>query len=131
MLLQLEHCLKFSIKQLYQFPNATFHDIENIAVRSNGQLLLNMITEPSIYYLDPRKGNSTAQLLYTFPNATSLVGIAEYAPDQFAIAVGNYTVKTKVSVRVLSPSGPSTFDLPLLPLSRRSQPSLKQQPSTA
>lgn len=98
LLLQLGQSLAFSVKQIYQFPNATFRDIENIAVRSNGQLLLNMITEPATYYIDPSKSNSTAQLLYTFPNATSTVGIAEYAPDQFAIVVGNYTVATKASV---------------------------------
>lgn len=88
----------YSIKQIYQFPNSTYTDIENIAVRSNGQLLLNLITSPSTYVLDPMESNPTPHLLYTFPNGSSVLGIAEYAPDKFAIVVGNYSITTFAGV---------------------------------
>jgi hypothetical protein len=76
---------------LYQFPNTTRIDIENIAIRRNGRLLLNLISEPSIYWLDPAQHNPSPKHLHTFPYATSLTGIAETSPDVFAVAVGNYT----------------------------------------
>ena len=91
-ILQIGKLYADTVRQVYQFSNSSFTDIENIAARSNGQLLLNLITEPSTYYIDPTKSNATAQHLYTFPNGTSLTGIAEYAPDQFAVVVGNYTI---------------------------------------
>ena len=91
-ILQIGQSYTYTVKQIYQFSNSSFTDIENIAARSNGQLLLNLITEPSTYYIDPTNSNATAQHLYTFPNATSLTGIAEYAPDVFAVVVGNYTI---------------------------------------
>ena len=84
----------YSVRQIYQFPNSSFTDIENIAVRSNGQLLLNLITQPSTYYLDPWESVPIARHLYTFPNGSSMVGIAEYAPDVFAVVVGNYSIST-------------------------------------
>ena len=90
--LQISQTSTYSVKQIYQFSNSSFTDIENIAARSNGQLLLNLITEPSTYYIDPTSSNATAQHLYTFPNGTSLTGIAEYNPDVFAVVVGNYTI---------------------------------------
>lgn len=43
----------YTVKQIYQFSSCRFTDIENVAARANGQLLLNLITEPSTYYIDP------------------------------------------------------------------------------
>lgn len=37
---------------IYSYPKNPFTNIENIAVRSNGQLLLNCITSPTTYLLD-------------------------------------------------------------------------------
>ena len=82
----------YTIRQIYQFSDSSFTDIENVATRSNGQLLLNLITEPSTYYIDPTEENPTAKHLYTFPRGTSLTGIAEYESDVFGIVVGNYSV---------------------------------------
>lgn len=79
---------------IYSYPESPFTDIENIAVRSNGQLLLNYITSPSTYLLDVTESSPSPQLLYTFPDATSTVGIAEVTPDIFAIVVGNYSTAT-------------------------------------
>ena len=82
-----------SVRQLYQFPNTTFHDIENVAIRPNGQLLLNTITEPVIYTLDPSASIPTAKPLHRFDNVTGLAGITEVTPDVFAVVVGNYSVQ--------------------------------------
>lgn len=84
----------YPVRQLYQFPNDTFTHIENIAVRQNGQLLLTLITAPEVYSFDPGDNHPSPKLLYTFPHATSLTGIAETAPDVFAVVAGNYTHET-------------------------------------
>ena len=76
---------------VHQFPNQTW--LENIAIRSNGQLLLTVIGRPELYLVDPANPK-TAQLLHTFPNATSLMGIDEVRPDEFAIVAGNWSLDT-------------------------------------
>lgn len=75
---------------LYQFPNGTW--IENVAVRSTNSLLLTLVTTPDLYALDPSSPNPQPELLHTFHNATALFGIAEYAPDIFAVVAGNYSL---------------------------------------
>ncbi|MCJ1301138.1 hypothetical protein MMC08_003937 [Hypocenomyce scalaris] len=123
-LLLIGQSYSYTVKQIYQFSNSSYTDIENVAARSNGQLLLNLITEPSTYYIDPTNSNATAQHLYTFPNGTSLTGIAEYAPDLFAIVVGNYTIATYAgmpgsfaiwSLDVRSPAAPIAKKIAAIP----------------
>ncbi|KAF2640545.1 hypothetical protein P280DRAFT_469300 [Massarina eburnea CBS 473.64] len=75
---------------IYQFPNGTW--VENIAVRNNSQLLLTIFTSPDLYSLDPTTSNAEPTLLHTFANATATFGITEYAPDVFAVAVGNFSL---------------------------------------
>jgi hypothetical protein len=80
-----------AIRTIYEFPNETW--IENIAVRSNGQLLLNLLSTPPIYSLDPLNPSpGSAKLLHNFPFATGLTGIAEIKPDIFAVVAGNWSV---------------------------------------
>lgn len=74
---------------LYTFPNATFVDIENVAVRPNGHILLDLLTAASVYTLDPHSAHPNASLVYTFPNGTKLDGLVEYRPDVFAFVVGD------------------------------------------
>ena len=81
----------YPIRELYQFPNNTFTHIENIAVRPNGQLLLTLITAPEVFLFNTLDKNPSPKLLHKFPHATSLTGIAETAPDVFAVVAGNYT----------------------------------------
>lgn len=78
-------------RQIYEFPSDPFTDIENIAVRSNGQLLLNVITAPSVFTLDPMLANPSPKLVHTFSETTSMTGIIEVSPDVFAVATGNIT----------------------------------------
>ena len=75
------------LKTVYQFPNLTW--VENIAVRSNGKLLVTLVTSPEVWQIDPT--TQSGELLYHFPNATSATGISEVSPDVFAVAVGNTT----------------------------------------
>lgn len=77
-----------AIRTIYQFPNLTA--LEDIAVRSNGKLLVTLPTAPELYQVDPFHPIN-ASLVYRFPNATALIGIAEFEPDIFAVAVGNVT----------------------------------------
>ncbi len=80
---------------IFQFPNL---GIENLAVRSNGHLLLTFDSGPLLYDLDPTSSDPSPRLLHQFADATSTLGIAETASDIFAVVVGNYSVATIVSV---------------------------------
>lgn len=61
--------------------------LENIAVRSNGDLLATRVDKPYLYLVNP--ANDTHFIITDFPNATSTLGIAEYQPDIFAVCVGS------------------------------------------
>ena len=84
------------IQTIYKFPNETW--VENIAVRSSGQLLVTLATTPDVYQIDPFSSPtgapSTATLIHSFPDATSTSGIVEIQPDIFAVAVGNWSTAT-------------------------------------
>ena len=94
----------YTAKKIYQFPNRPFTDIESVAIRPNGQLILGIVTTPSVYTLDTSQANPTAIHLHDFANATSCLGITEIASDQFAIAVGNVSTTTFLGV-------PGTFSI--------------------
>lgn len=89
------HCAgAHTVTQVYQFPNSPFTDIENIAIRSNGDLLLNVITSAATYILDPTQLKPQPTLLHSYPDANSTIGIVETTPDVFVVAVGNYSIAT-------------------------------------
>ena len=77
------------IRWIYFFPRGAW--IENIAVRPNGQLLLTRLDTSELYLFDFASRDPHPVLVYRFPNALALTGIAEIAPDVFAISAGNYT----------------------------------------
>ncbi|KAJ7051040.1 hypothetical protein C8F01DRAFT_1222234 [Mycena amicta] len=85
----------FPTSLLYQSPTGLV--LENIAVRASSQLLITSVVSPTLHTLDPHTPNATLNALYTFPNATGLTGIAEYAPDVFAVvaSVLNATSRTE------------------------------------
>ena len=83
---------RYPIKQIGQFPNPTW--IENLAVRSNGHLLLTLFNTPALYTLNPFLANATPQLVATFPAALGIMGITELSgsgsgAETFAITAGN------------------------------------------
>ncbi|RDW69884.1 hypothetical protein BP5796_08281 [Coleophoma crateriformis] len=87
-------------RTVYQFSNPSW--IENLAVRSNGQLLLNVLSTPDLYLLDPMAEYSEPYLLYRFPNSLGLLGITEMQEDVFYILSGNFSVTT-------GDTGPGTY----------------------
>lgn len=76
---------------IWQFPNETW--IENLSVRSNGQILVTLLTTPDLYQVDPL-GKTKPILIQRFSNALGLLGITEIEEDVFVVVAGNYTVKT-------------------------------------
>ncbi|KAL6899911.1 hypothetical protein GGI43DRAFT_384086 [Trichoderma evansii] len=79
-----------TLRDVIVFPNDTW--IENIAVRSNGNLLVTLMSLPEVWEVEPISGS--AELVYSFPNATVSLGIAEVGHDIFAVNVGNLSTPT-------------------------------------
>lgn len=69
--------------------------IENVAVRSNGQILATNMNSANLYSIDPVAKTSKTAISVT--GATGLSGIAEYAPDQFAVIGGKGIYKVDFS----------------------------------
>ncbi|KAK1593822.1 uncharacterized protein LY79DRAFT_551002 [Colletotrichum navitas] len=81
---------------IHQFNNGFW--AENIAVRSNGKLLITMIAPyPQVYQLDPLLPNPVPELIATFPNHLAALGIDEIKPDVFAVVANNFTFSTGAS----------------------------------
>ncbi|KAL1639091.1 hypothetical protein SLS58_008293 [Diplodia intermedia] len=98
------------VRTVYQFANAATW-IENIAVRSNGNLLVTVLAPAADLYEivlsnhppsspSPSPSNTTtttttttaeARLVHRFAAYEGLTGIAETAPDVFAVLAGNYS----------------------------------------
>ena len=100
-LLSIVACHALSDRQVYQLPPG--NTAENIASRSNGQLLFVNIAEPILYSIDPTAPQPSAKIIYTFPNATGLSGLAETnIPDVFTTSAGTWNgyVGTKGSFSV-------------------------------
>ena len=79
------------LRLVYQFPNETF--LESIAVRANGQLLVTLSANTSIYLVNTTQVGP-AKLIYHFTSVASVLGITETAPDVFALVAGNFSLKT-------------------------------------
>jgi hypothetical protein len=79
-------------KLVYQFSKGTW--IENLAVRPGGSVLLSEGTGPNLYLIDPSSASPAPTLLHTFPDALSLLGIAETTPDTFYVVVSNFSLAT-------------------------------------
>lgn len=81
--------LAFALKatELTRIANGSFH-LENIAIRSNGHLLINSFDNGRIYTLDPNVENPQAHVLVNVPHVEQLTGIAEVAPDVYAVTGG-------------------------------------------
>src|SRR3569833_189454 len=79
-----------TIRELTQLPNPTW--VENIAVRSNGQLLVTLFSSPELYQIDPTEKHPTPKLVATFPECLGILGITEIQEDVFAITKGNFSL---------------------------------------
>ncbi|KAL7784933.1 hypothetical protein V8C37DRAFT_394968 [Trichoderma ceciliae] len=76
---------------IYQFSSGT--ELENIAVRSNGNLLVTLTDRPEIYEVNPFNPKDT-KLVHHFSGYLGLLGITEVTPDVFTVNVGNFSVET-------------------------------------
>ncbi|KAG6045747.1 hypothetical protein E4U39_001983 [Claviceps sp. Clav50 group G5] len=76
---------------IHQFPPGIW--IENLAVRSNGNLLLTTLTPNASVYevVNPSSENPSTELRFTTTSIDSFFGIAELQPDIFAVLGGNHT----------------------------------------
>jgi hypothetical protein len=67
--------------------------LENIAVRPNGDLLVNQLAPAPVLYTirNPSSASATLEPIYTWhePNVTDLLGITETYPDTFVLIAGN------------------------------------------
>lgn len=76
-----------TVTQVFNFTDH-YIDIENSAVRPNGNLLLTTFDAGRLYTLDPSASNPEAQLIGALPGATALCGIAAIGNDRFAVVGG-------------------------------------------
>lgn len=68
------------VQILQEFPLGSW--VENMAIRSNGQLLVTMLTVPDLYLIDPF--TKDIALVASFPEVIGLAAITEVTPDVFA-----------------------------------------------
>lgn len=83
-----------AVRTIVQFPNGTW--LENIAVRSNGHLLVTLLGVPEIWTVDPT--TSTKGLVARLPGMNGIFGLDELAPDVFAVAAGNFTLASATTL---------------------------------
>jgi hypothetical protein len=91
------------IPSIYQFEAGTW--VENIAVRSNGNLVLILYSKAEMWELNPLIPNPTPRLLHRFENANSLTGVVETSTDTFVTMVNR---KTGFSISSVDLSGGGT-----------------------
>ncbi|KAJ5188136.1 hypothetical protein N7491_004461 [Penicillium cf. griseofulvum] len=80
------------VSAVYQFPRGAY--LENLAV-GHESILVTRADTPSLYQITlPARPHASAyaSLIHHFPNATGLMGITEYAPNTFAVIVGNFSM---------------------------------------
>ncbi|KAL7929177.1 hypothetical protein V8C35DRAFT_325304 [Trichoderma chlorosporum] len=78
---------------IYEFPNDTW--VENIAARSNGDLLLSIIGRPQLFAIDPSASSPKQPvLIHEFTGFLDVFGIAEYQADKFAVLTGNFSLES-------------------------------------
>ena len=73
------------------FEFAGQQHIENVAIRSNGHLVLSVVNEPFVYDLDPRAHHPLPKVVHHFPGVIGTTDMAETAPDIFAVVAGNWS----------------------------------------
>ncbi|MCJ1388284.1 hypothetical protein MMC18_001129 [Xylographa bjoerkii] len=86
---------ELAVRQVYDFPNPGSW-LENLAVRSNGNILATRLDVPQLYQFFPLVPNSEPTLIHAFPSTsgfTGLTGITELAghPDVFAVIASNFS----------------------------------------
>ncbi|MCJ1282141.1 hypothetical protein MMC26_001464, partial [Xylographa opegraphella] len=78
-----------AVQLIYQFRDHVA--LENLAIRSNGHLVLTASNQAIVYEMNPAARNAPPTSLPSIPGVTGLTGIVETAPDVFAVAAGNWS----------------------------------------
>jgi hypothetical protein len=76
---------------LYQFPKGTY--VENLAVRSNGNIVVVLLTQPEVWEINPSVSPATARMVHRFQTASRCTGIIETKPDVFAVLAGKMALE--------------------------------------
>ncbi|KAF5612745.1 uncharacterized protein FTJAE_14034 [Fusarium tjaetaba] len=86
----LSSCLpsQAKVREIVQIPGVR---IENVASRSNGDLLLSTMGEAKLYSVNPYKSPAKPEVIAQIEGVNSLFGITEIGNDVFALAAGNNT----------------------------------------
>lgn len=83
---------EYPTRLVYEAPDGTW--LENLAVRSNGQVLFTRLDQPELYLIDPSLPDSKPALVHRFNDYLSAVNLVETTPDHFAFIAGNYSFTT-------------------------------------
>ncbi|KAK7537066.1 uncharacterized protein J3D65DRAFT_364669 [Phyllosticta citribraziliensis] len=79
------------VQTIHQFEENTW--AENIAIRQDGTLLVSLLSKPQLYSIDPTEYPYNVQLAHEFDGCASVLGIAEYRKDVFAVVRGNFSME--------------------------------------
>ncbi|KAI1662389.1 hypothetical protein F4813DRAFT_344374 [Daldinia decipiens] len=78
-----------SSRELYAFNEGkTF--VSNIAVRTDGTLLLSTFENGRLYSLDPRADTPKVELVAEFPGANAISSVVANSPDTFTVVGGDH-----------------------------------------
>ncbi|MCJ1291025.1 hypothetical protein MMC34_002567 [Xylographa carneopallida] len=80
-----------AVQLVYQFKDRVA--LENLAVRSNGHLVMTASNQAIVYDINPAARNAPPVPLPKIPGVTGLTGIVETAPDVFAVVAGNWSIE--------------------------------------
>ncbi|KAE8333919.1 hypothetical protein BDV39DRAFT_188247 [Aspergillus sergii] len=85
------------LRDVYQFPNGTW--LENIAVRSNGNILVTAYNLAQLWEINPFNGTNSnhACLIHQFQNPGTITGITEIDQDIFVTIASNSLWKVDLS----------------------------------
>ncbi|KAE8316135.1 hypothetical protein BDV41DRAFT_562402 [Aspergillus transmontanensis] len=85
------------LRDVYQFPNGTW--LENIAVRSNGNVLVTAYNLAQVWEINPFNGTNFhhACLIHQFQNPGTITGITEIDQDIFVTIASNSLWKLDLS----------------------------------
>jgi hypothetical protein len=85
------HARKVPVSLVYQFQNLSAW-AENLAIRSNGKLLMTRTDVPELWSVNPTTKSAT--LVHNFSNVKGLTGITKVGSDSFAIAGSDINLST-------------------------------------
>ncbi|KAK8230553.1 hypothetical protein HDK90DRAFT_417636 [Phyllosticta capitalensis] len=80
-----------NVQTIHHFDDNTW--AENLAVRQDGTVLVSLLSKPQLYSIDPATSPYNVQLAHQFNGCASVLGIAEYRKDVFAVFRGNFSME--------------------------------------